>query len=348
MWALLALVLVVGSLALLRANRLDRLHARADGAAAALCSALDRRAEVATAVADALDAAPPAVRTPALAPAGTARAVAGASPAPASTLAQRLRTAAGNGRLAGPDEREPAENELTALLAAVDPVALPAQLAADLTDAQDRVVIARRVHNDAVRDALAVRATRLVRWLALVGAVPAPRYFEITEPSEHRRPGAEPTHRRAARVLLLDEANRVLLFEGVDPTRPQEPFWVTVGGAIKGGERPHDAALRELAEETGLRLSEDQLTGPVWQRDVLFAFDGEPYLSRELFFVARTTDLTVDTSGFDDVEQRTVLRHRWWTAGELRQTSAVVYPAQLAELLPTVTNGWDGRTVTVK
>ena len=58
LWVLLALVLLVGSLALLRANRLDRLHARAEGAASALRSALDRRGEVAAGLAGALPAAP--------------------------------------------------------------------------------------------------------------------------------------------------------------------------------------------------------------------------------------------------------------------------------------------------
>jgi hypothetical protein len=59
---------------------------------------------------------------------------------------------------------------------------LPAVLADELTDAEHRVVIARRVHNDAVRDTLALRRRRKVRYFKLAGTAPRPEYFEIAEP----------------------------------------------------------------------------------------------------------------------------------------------------------------------
>jgi hypothetical protein len=42
-------------------------------------------------------------------------------------------------------------------------------------------MIARRFHNDAVRDTLALRGRRPVRWLHLGGTAPTPMYFEIVE-----------------------------------------------------------------------------------------------------------------------------------------------------------------------
>ncbi len=53
----------------------------------------------------------------------------------------------------------------------------------------------------------------------------------------------------AAGVLLFDEQDRVLL---VDPT--YKPGWEFPGGVVEEGEPPAQAGIREVAEETGLRL----------------------------------------------------------------------------------------------
>jgi hypothetical protein len=69
------------------------------------------------------------------------------------------------------------------LLSALDRRRLAPASASKLADAEQRVVIARRVYHDAVRDTLALRSHRLVRWLRLAGTAPLPRYFEIAEPT---------------------------------------------------------------------------------------------------------------------------------------------------------------------
>ena len=66
----------------------------------------------------------------------------------------------------------------------VDPGSIPAALVAELADAEARVLLARRFHNDAVRDTLALRERRWVRLLRLGGRAPLPSYFEIAEPAQ--------------------------------------------------------------------------------------------------------------------------------------------------------------------
>ena len=49
--------------------------------------------------------------------------------------------------------------------------------------ASRRVALARQVHTDLVRDALAVRRRPLVRLLRMAGRHPRPRYFDIDDPT---------------------------------------------------------------------------------------------------------------------------------------------------------------------
>ena len=66
----------------------------------------------------------------------------------------------------------------------VDPAAVPAALMTELGEAESRVLLARRFHNDAVRDTLALRDQRAVRWLRLGGHAARPTYFEIAETAQ--------------------------------------------------------------------------------------------------------------------------------------------------------------------
>ncbi|MFI9787507.1 NUDIX domain-containing protein [Kitasatospora sp. NPDC051984] len=67
----------------------------------------------------------------------------------------------------------------------------------------------------------------------------------------------------AAAVLLFDDRDRVLL---VDPA--YKPHWEFPGGVVERGESPTAAAVREAAEELGLRLRPEEL--------LLLAVDWEP------------------------------------------------------------------------
>ena len=305
-----AVLLIGGIWAFQTAHRLDRLHVRYDLSWQALDGILARRAVVARAVAT--DA--------------YGNGAAGRQLAALADVAERSPRNA----------REAAENELTAALATVDPASLPVALVAEMADAEARVLLARRFHNDAVRDTLALRERPLVRWLHLGGTAPMPTYFEIAERAAQRSVGQ--VHKRtSARIVLLDELGFVLLFCGSDPATETAPrWWFTVGGAVEPGERLADAAVRELAEETGLRVSPADLVGPVWRRDAVFDFNGSVIRSEEMFFVYRTVRFEPSTIDHTPLERRTIHGHRWCDEAiidELAGRGETVYPLQLGELL---------------
>ncbi|MDS0337334.1 NUDIX hydrolase, partial [Mycobacterium intracellulare] len=232
------------------------------------------------------------------------------------------------------------ENELSAALAAVDPASLPAGLIAELADAEARVLLARRFHNDAVRDTLALAERPLVRLFHLGGTAGLPSYFEIVERPHALAHGDHGVlnHRTSARVVLLDESGAVLLLRGSDPAlgEPAPKWWFTVGGEVQQGERLAEAAARELAEETGLRVAPADMVGPVWRRDQVFEFNGSLIDSEEFYFVYRTRRFEPSRTGRTELERSYIHGHRWCDAADIAQLVAAgetVYPMQLSGLL---------------
>jgi 8-oxo-dGTP pyrophosphatase MutT (NUDIX family) len=142
-----------------------------------------------------------------------------------------------------------------------------------------------------------------------------------------------PMGRTAARVILVDDAGRVLLFRGWDPATPAHKYWFTAGGGLNPGESPAEGAARELAEETGLRVSPAELGEPVWHEVTEFPFDGRRYRQEQDFFLLRVPAFEVDSAGFDPDERRTIDQHRWWSPAELATSAEPVYPPALRDLL---------------
>ena len=82
--------------------------------------------------------------------------------------------------------------------------------------------------------------------------------------------------RPSARLLIIDDAGRVLLFRFVhhEGALAGQDYWATPGGGVEEGETFEQAAIRELEEGTGIRAEN---VGPeVAQREFALQLpDGE-------------------------------------------------------------------------
>ncbi|MFI0808382.1 NUDIX hydrolase [Streptomyces echinatus] len=156
---------------------------------------------------------------------------------------------------------------------------------------------------------------------------------ETTRPAEKSYEG-DGGPRKVARVVLLDPDDRILLLHGHEPDDPADDWWFTPGGGLEGAETREEAALRELAEETGIT---DVELGPVlWRRRCSFPFAGRRWDQDEWYYLARTRQTATAATGLTELERRSVAGARWWTCQELTRARETVYPTRLAGLLRTL------------
>ncbi|MDQ3705675.1 MAG: NUDIX domain-containing protein [Chloroflexota bacterium] len=148
--------------------------------------------------------------------------------------------------------------------------------------------------------------------------------------------------RKSARLVLLDEQDRVLMFKyedkvPLDPEHPITLYWATLGGGLERDETFEQAAKRELWEETGITDAE---IGPcLWTRERKFVVQGEDILSQERYFLVRVPGGEISLDNLFENERLTYRDHRWWSTNEMRLSGEVFLPLGLADLLEPVLAG---------
>jgi len=135
--------------------------------------------------------------------------------------------------------------------------------------------------------------------------------------------------RQAVRALIVDDAWNTLL---VRLQFPAWAGWVLPGGGIGEGEDVEAALHRELAEELG--IVDAQVTGPIWERTVLWGGDGEFAGQSEQIYLLRSARFKpMPQLPWEVLSAEGVTDIRWWSPGELADCEETLAPTRLAELL---------------
>ena len=141
-------------------------------------------------------------------------------------------------------------------------------------------------------------------------------------------------------LLVLDASRRVLLFKvqsavAFDDACPDvTTWWGPPGGGVEGAESFEEAGIRELWEETGLRVPQ---IGPwVGTYERTTTFPDETVLFHIRYFVVAVSATEVDISNLLEEERAIYRDHRWWTVEEIEQSDENVLPPGLPDLLRSI------------
>jgi 8-oxo-dGTP pyrophosphatase MutT (NUDIX family) len=136
--------------------------------------------------------------------------------------------------------------------------------------------------------------------------------------------------RLAGRMLLLDEADRVLLVHERVDVGSGATHWLVPGGGVEPGESTAAAAVRELAEETGYEVGLP-VGGPVLLLRDRYLLDGRWWQQTNHFYLSRLTPGSRASTAVQPtaLERQLVLGVRWWSVAELAATTEVINPRQV-------------------
>lgn len=138
--------------------------------------------------------------------------------------------------------------------------------------------------------------------------------------------------RFASRILLFDRSGRILLFLDEFPDLPGLGKWITPGGGVDPGESTHEAAVRELFEETGLRV--DELGDVVHSLEFAVQRASARHTFSHWDFFVHVVEEAFEPSRehWTAEEHLTVQDWRWWDPADLASIRDDLAPRSLPEL----------------
>ncbi len=138
--------------------------------------------------------------------------------------------------------------------------------------------------------------------------------------------------RPAARILLLDRDDRILLFR-FDPTIGH-PSGARLAAPSIPARIMRRRRRRELFEETGIEADSG---AEVARRLIEFVtLEGVPVKADERYFLVRTDAAEIASHGHTELERRVMRSWRWFDRSEIAGWPEKIWPEDLIEMLESL------------
>lgn len=141
--------------------------------------------------------------------------------------------------------------------------------------------------------------------------------------------------RKGSRIVLLrpDRTFLLLHFAYDRGALAGTDYWGLPGGGHEAGETPAAAAVRELYEETGVRV--DDVGPALAETEYEFRLEsGEDVLQHDWYFLVRApAEVTLGRDGLTALEADTLVEARWWSLEALRGGGERIVPGDMADIL---------------
>lgn len=137
--------------------------------------------------------------------------------------------------------------------------------------------------------------------------------------------------RETARILVLDENDNLLLFFTHWDNRVAPPRWLTPGGGVDPGETNHEGGVRELFEETGLRV--ESLGKAVFRQTIPLPAGHSFDAADATYYVLRTAHFAPVNDNWMPNEYDDVLEVRWFSPSELASSTDDFDPEDVRAIL---------------